>query len=71
MSDHKPLDVIVLLILHNNSYKKPVESLVRNKIRLGKFSETLLEATFTRHGDVSKLCCCILGNTDCDMLKII
>ena len=51
-ADHKPLDIIVLLILHSNNYKKPVESLIRNKIRAAKFTEGLLQATFSSHCEV-------------------
>ena len=44
--------MFVLLILHCNNYKKPVESLVRNKVRAGHFTEVLLQTTFTGHAQV-------------------
>ncbi len=53
--EHKVIDMFVLLILHANSYRKPVESLLRNKIRAGHFSEVLLQATFGSHAQVSVL----------------
>ena len=47
--------MFVLLILHCNNYKKPVESLVRNKVRAGHFTEVLLQTTFTGHAQVSEI----------------
>ncbi|XP_013394620.1 Fanconi anemia group D2 protein [Lingula anatina] len=52
--EHKVIDILVLLVLHSASAnrKKPVESLLRNKIRAGHFTELLLRATFGSHGQV-------------------
>ncbi|XP_072026579.1 Fanconi anemia group D2 protein-like [Amphiura filiformis] len=49
--DHKALDIIVLIIIHYAApdRKKSVESVFRNKIRMGHLSEILLQATFSSH----------------------
>ena len=47
------LDLVVLLILHQTKHRKAVESLVRNKIRSGAITETLLQTLFTNHSQVS------------------
>ncbi len=52
-AEHKVVDVFALLILHFNNIKKPVESLIRNKVRAGHFTELLLVNTFTGHAEVS------------------
>ena len=51
----KALDIIVLIIIHSAAAdrKKPIESLFRNKVRTGHFTEELLQATFTSHASVS------------------
>ncbi|KAK7101914.1 hypothetical protein V1264_020222 [Littorina saxatilis] len=46
------LDLVVLLILHQTKHCKAVESLLRNKIRSGAVSETLLQKTFSSHSQV-------------------
>lgn len=51
--DHKVVDVFVLLILHATNRKKAVESLVRNKIRAGCFTDMLLQTAFKCHSEVS------------------
>ncbi|XP_070557572.1 Fanconi anemia group D2 protein-like isoform X2 [Ptychodera flava] len=52
-TEHKVIDVFVLLILHSNgNRRKIVESLVRNKIRCGHFNEELLHTTFSGHTQV-------------------
>ncbi|KAK7493947.1 hypothetical protein BaRGS_00014829, partial [Batillaria attramentaria] len=48
----KVLDLVVLLILHQTNRRKSVESLVRNKIRSGAFSETLLQTAFSNNSQV-------------------
>ncbi|XP_062618450.1 Fanconi anemia group D2 protein-like, partial [Saccostrea cucullata] len=45
-SDHKVIDLFILLILYSTDRKKPVESLIRNKIRSGAFTEVLLQEAF-------------------------
>ncbi|XP_071548151.1 Fanconi anemia group D2 protein-like isoform X1 [Panulirus ornatus] len=52
----KPLDLLILLILHDAapSQRRPIESIFRNKIRTGLFSDTILEKIFTNHGTVLK-----------------
>lgn len=45
-NDHKPLDLMVLLILHSLPNRtKSVESLIRNKLRAGLFTEELIVKT--------------------------
>ena len=51
-SDHKVIDIMLILILHTCGYRKPVESLCRSKITAGRLSETLLRASFTAHAAV-------------------
>ncbi len=51
-AEHKVVDIFVLLILHANNHKKPVESLIRNKVRRGHFTEVLLKTTFAAHAQV-------------------
>ena len=46
------LDLVVLLVFHQTKHRKAVESLVRNKIRSGAITETLLQMTFTNHSQV-------------------
>lgn len=44
---YKALDFLVLLVLHSLAiHRKPIESLMRNKIRAGFFTEDLLNASF-------------------------
>lgn len=50
--DHKVMDIFILLILHTTSRKKPVESIFRNKIRAGGFTEVLIQAAFGAHAQV-------------------
>ncbi|XP_055999179.1 Fanconi anemia group D2 protein-like isoform X3 [Ostrea edulis] len=45
-ADHKVIDLFILLILYSTDRKKPVESLTRNKIRSGAFTEVLLQEAF-------------------------
>ncbi|KAG0421613.1 hypothetical protein HPB47_002511 [Ixodes persulcatus] len=52
-ADHKPLDLLFLLLLHNVSPKpKTVEALLRGKVRCGQFTPALLDATFATHAQV-------------------
>ena len=51
-SDHKVVDLFILLILYSTDRKKPVESLIRNKIRSGAFTEVLLQEAFTERAQV-------------------
>ncbi|XP_076469253.1 Fanconi anemia group D2 protein-like isoform X2 [Babylonia areolata] len=46
------LELVIVLILHQTKHRKPVESLVRNKIRNGAVTETLLQTAFTSHSQV-------------------
>ena len=47
---HKPLDIFILLLLHGLPHRKrPVESLLKNKIRNGDFSEDLFHKAFLQH----------------------
>lgn len=50
--EHKVVDVFLLLIIHSLKHTKIVESLFRNKIRSGDFTEKLLKFTFSRHASV-------------------
>ena len=46
----KPLDLLVLLLLFKNQQRrKVVESLIKNKIRAGIFTEDLVISTFQKH----------------------
>ena len=50
---HKVIDLLTLLMLHSlANRKRPVESVVRNKIRSGLFTEVLLHAAFSSHAEV-------------------
>ena len=50
---HKVVDLFVLLILHSTANrKKAVESLIRNKIKNGHFTEEMLTAAFNSHSQV-------------------
>lgn len=51
-SDHKVIDLFILLILYSTDRKKPVESLIRNKIRSGAFTEVLLQEAFRERAQV-------------------
>ncbi|XP_076303997.1 fancd2 isoform X2 [Tachypleus tridentatus] len=52
-AEHKPLDLLLLILLHSLELRrKPVESLLRNKIRAGHFTEVLLQVTFGSHSEV-------------------
>ncbi|CAH1783101.1 unnamed protein product [Owenia fusiformis] len=52
-SDHKVIDIFLLIIIHSStSRKKPVESLLRNKVRKGAITEMLLQVTFGGHAEV-------------------
>ncbi|XP_078340386.1 Fanconi anemia group D2 protein-like [Crassostrea virginica] len=53
-SDHKVVDLFILLILYSTDRKKPVESLIRNKIRSGAFTEVLLQEAFTERAQVMR-----------------
>ena len=53
-AEHKVVDIFVLLILHSSNHRKSVESLLRNKIRSGHFTEVLLHAAFGSHAQVLK-----------------
>ena len=50
---HKVVDLFVLLILHSTANrKKAIESLIRNKIKNGHFTEEMLAAAFNSHSQV-------------------
>ncbi|XP_071810263.1 Fanconi anemia group D2 protein-like [Asterias amurensis] len=53
-SDHKVVDIFILLIAHTiaANRKKTVESLFRAKVRAGFFTEGLLEKAFSSHAQV-------------------
>lgn len=51
-SDHKVVDILVLLILHSCGYRKQVETLSRSRIASGHFTHSLLQLTFSAHGQV-------------------
>ncbi|KAJ7316644.1 hypothetical protein JRQ81_002806 [Phrynocephalus forsythii] len=55
-SDHKVLDLIVLLIIYatNGKSKKQIERVLRNKIRLGCVREQLLRNAFRSHSLVMR-----------------
>lgn len=59
-SDHKVIDLFILLILYSTDRKKPVESLIRNKIRSGAFTEVLLQEAFRERAQVLVFFCCHL-----------
>ncbi|XP_054243597.1 Fanconi anemia group D2 protein [Indicator indicator] len=56
VSDHKVLDLIVLLLIHstNTKNRKHTERLLRNKIRLGCMPEQLMQNAFQNHSMVIK-----------------
>ncbi|XP_060605548.1 Fanconi anemia group D2 protein-like [Ruditapes philippinarum] len=53
-SDHKVIDLFMLLILHGTPRKKVVESLFRNKIRAGCFTEAYIKSIYSVHSQVLK-----------------
>ncbi|XP_037793800.1 LOW QUALITY PROTEIN: Fanconi anemia group D2 protein-like [Penaeus monodon] len=52
----RTFDFLLLLVLYDAapSRRRPIESIFRNKIRLGLFSQLMLEKTVTNHGVVLK-----------------
>ncbi|NXS11002.1 FACD2 protein, partial [Neodrepanis coruscans] len=56
VSDHKVLDVIVLLLIHstNTKNRKQTEKVLRSKIRLGCLPEQLMQDAFQNHSTVIK-----------------
>ncbi|NXQ35071.1 FACD2 protein, partial [Alaudala cheleensis] len=56
VSDHKVLDLIVLLLIHstNTRNRKQAEKVLRSKIRLGCMPEQLLQNAFQNHSTVIK-----------------
>ncbi|KAG7161845.1 Fanconi anemia group D2 protein-like 2, partial [Homarus americanus] len=52
----RPLDFLILLMFYDSvpSQRRAIESIFRNKIRTGFFSDTLLEKIFTNHSCVLK-----------------
>ncbi|NXX51747.1 FACD2 protein, partial [Tricholaema leucomelas] len=56
VSDHKVLDLIVLLLIHstNTKNKKHIEKVLRNKIGLGCMPEELMQNAFQNHSMVIK-----------------
>ncbi|XP_065498322.1 Fanconi anemia group D2 protein isoform X4 [Caloenas nicobarica] len=56
VSDHKVLDLIVLLLIHSTTTKnrKQTEKVLRSKIRLGCIPEQLMENAFQDHSVVIK-----------------
>ncbi|KFP43038.1 Fanconi anemia group D2 protein, partial [Chlamydotis macqueenii] len=56
VSDHKVLDLIVLLLIHstNTKNRKQAEKVLRSKIRLGCMPEQLMQNAFQNHSMVIK-----------------
>ncbi|XP_031976966.1 Fanconi anemia group D2 protein isoform X1 [Corvus moneduloides] len=56
VSDHKVLDLIVLLLVHstNTRNRKQTEKVLRSKIRLGCMPEQLMQNAFQNHSTVIK-----------------
>ncbi|XP_032555192.1 Fanconi anemia group D2 protein [Chiroxiphia lanceolata] len=56
VSDHKVLDLIVLLLIHstNTKNRKQTEKVLRSKIRLGCIPEQLMQNAFQNHSTVIK-----------------
>ncbi|XP_042655668.1 Fanconi anemia group D2 protein isoform X2 [Tyto alba] len=56
VSDHKVLDLIVLLLIHSTNIKnrKQTEKVLRSKIRLGCMPEQLMQNAFQNHSMVIK-----------------
>ncbi|NWI88168.1 FACD2 protein, partial [Pitta sordida] len=56
VSDHKVLDLIVLLLIHstNTKCRKQTEKVLRSKIRLGCMPEQLMQDAFQNHSTVIK-----------------
>ncbi|NWR83138.1 FACD2 protein, partial [Furnarius figulus] len=56
VSDHKVLDLIVLLLIHstNTKNRKQAEKILRSKIRLGCIPEQLMHNAFQNHSTVIK-----------------
>uniref|UniRef100_A0A8C0EDC0 FA complementation group D2 n=1 Tax=Bubo bubo TaxID=30461 RepID=A0A8C0EDC0_BUBBB len=56
VSDHKVLDLIVLLLIHstNTKNRKQTEKVLRSKIRLGCMPEQLMQKAFQNHSVVIK-----------------
>uniref|UniRef100_G1MUH9 FA complementation group D2 n=1 Tax=Meleagris gallopavo TaxID=9103 RepID=G1MUH9_MELGA len=56
VSDHKVLDLIVLLLIHstNSKNRKQTEKVLRSKIRLGCMPEQLVQNAFQNHSMVIK-----------------
>ncbi|XP_043374346.1 Fanconi anemia group D2 protein isoform X3 [Dermochelys coriacea] len=56
VSDHKVLDLIILLLIHttNTKSRKQIERVLRNKIPLGCVPEQLLQSAFRNHSVVIK-----------------
>lgn len=50
--NHKVIDLFILLILHGTPRRKAVESLFRNKIRAGCFTDAYLKQVFSIHSQV-------------------
>ncbi|KAK6167722.1 hypothetical protein SNE40_021685 [Patella caerulea] len=48
-NDQKTIDVCILFVIYSTNRRKTVESLFRNKIRTGCFSEDLLHTTLNSH----------------------
>ncbi|KAM4653984.1 Fanconi anemia group D2 protein isoform 3-T3 [Amazona ochrocephala] len=51
VSDHKVLDLMVLLLIHstNTKYRKQAEKLLKSKVRLGCMPEQLMQNAFQNH----------------------
>ncbi|XP_030314496.1 Fanconi anemia group D2 protein [Calypte anna] len=56
VSDHKVLDLIVLLLIHstNTKNRKQAEKVLKNKIRVGCMPEQLMQSAFQNHSTVIK-----------------
>ncbi|CAL4104392.1 unnamed protein product, partial [Meganyctiphanes norvegica] len=53
---NRPLDFLLLIVMHDAvpAKRRPIESILRNKIRFGLFTSALLEQTFECHPTVVK-----------------
>ncbi|XP_065543971.1 Fanconi anemia group D2 protein isoform X2 [Lathamus discolor] len=56
VSDHKVLDLMILLLIHstNTKYRKQAEKLLKSKIQLGCMPEQLMQNAFQNHSLVIK-----------------
>jgi len=70
-TEHRVIDIILLLVLHSCGFKKPVESLFRSKVLSGQMTEVLLESAFKSHGDVSYSVCHNHNSSESDQYLLL